>query len=72
MSECLAQEEYITKFGNSAYVEEPYVFIFTDTIKLKVDVPCAGKQKIFKLDKNIFKVISSQINQTYSSNATKK
>lgn len=67
LTECLAQEEYQTRFGHSGYIEDPYVFTFTDVIKLKVDVPSRGGQKIYKLEKAVFKVLSSQIAPTYSS-----
>lgn len=63
--DCLAQEEYQTRFSHGAYIEDPFVFLFDNIVKLNVDVPCSGKQKIFKLDKNVFKVASSQITQTF-------
>ena len=65
LSECLAQEEYRNKFGNAGFAEDPFVFLLSDPIKLTATVPCSGKQKIFKLDKGVFKVVASQISKTY-------
>lgn len=70
LTECLSQEEYRARFGNAGYAEDPYVFIFSDPIKLKATVPWRGNPKIFKLEKGVFKMVSAQIAKTYGS--TKK
>ena len=67
LTECLSQEEYRARFGNAGYAEDAFVFVLADPIKLGATVPCSGKQKIFKLDKGVFKVASSQISKTYGS-----
>jgi len=69
--DCLSQEEYQSKYGHAGYIEDPFVFIFDNVIKLKVDVPCPGRQKIYKLEKSVFKVLSSQIAKTYGSTRKK-